>query len=387
MNSTPGVIVIEGHIQGLSNTRSIGEYGIPVVVIDKHNCIARYSKYCTKFYKCPNYNTQDFIEFLLYLGINFNYKNWLLLPSNDHAVLAIAKHKVLLEKIFKIITPELEVINNIYNKSLLLNIAQNLNIPIPATYYLENKIGINEIKNYPVLIKGKQGLDFYKSLKQKAFLAYDKKELQLHINNIDEKLPLSKIFIQELIPDVGNNKTISFCPFCINGEIKTFWMGIKLREHPIRFGTATFAKSVYIKECHDQSVPLLKSLNYTGVCEIEYLLDPRDNKYKLIEINARTWLWVGLAKECGVNFAKIIYDYMNKKDIIYPDKYELEYYWINPVTDLFYTFIGIFKGKVNLKNYYKSLHNKKISNAIFKKNDTMPAIYYTINIIKYKYNR
>ncbi len=30
------------------------------------------------------------------------------------------------------------------------------------------------------------------------------------------------------------------------------------------------------------------------------------DKYKLIEINARTWLWVGLAKACGIDYANII---------------------------------------------------------------------------------
>ncbi len=32
--SKPGAIIIEGHVQGLSNVRSLGEAGIPVFVID-----------------------------------------------------------------------------------------------------------------------------------------------------------------------------------------------------------------------------------------------------------------------------------------------------------------------------------------------------------------
>ena len=41
-----GAIVIEGHVQGLSNTRSLGELGIPVYVLDVSHCLAQYSKYC-----------------------------------------------------------------------------------------------------------------------------------------------------------------------------------------------------------------------------------------------------------------------------------------------------------------------------------------------------
>ena len=60
----PGAIIIEGHVQGLSNTRALGEAGIPVIVIDTHNCIARHSRYCKAFYKCPDYLSDEFIELI-----------------------------------------------------------------------------------------------------------------------------------------------------------------------------------------------------------------------------------------------------------------------------------------------------------------------------------
>ena len=43
-----GAIVLEGHVQGLSNTRSLGELGIPIYVLDVVHCLAQHSKYCTK---------------------------------------------------------------------------------------------------------------------------------------------------------------------------------------------------------------------------------------------------------------------------------------------------------------------------------------------------
>ena len=63
-----GVIIIEGHVQGLSNVRSIGEMGVPVIVVDRNNCIARYSKYCKAFFKCPPFNSDEFAVFLINLA-------------------------------------------------------------------------------------------------------------------------------------------------------------------------------------------------------------------------------------------------------------------------------------------------------------------------------
>ena len=45
-----GAIVIEGHVQGLSNTRSLGELGIPVYVLDVSHCLACFYVTVDHFY-------------------------------------------------------------------------------------------------------------------------------------------------------------------------------------------------------------------------------------------------------------------------------------------------------------------------------------------------
>ncbi len=384
----PGAIIIEGHVQGLSNTRALGSAGIPVYVVDKNNCIARYSKYCQKFFRCPDFILDEFALFLIKLAQEENLKNWVLIPSNDHAVYILAKHKLELERYYKLITPALDVIENIYDKSKLLTIAANCHLPIPVTQYYNRTDEVFKNANFfPVITKGKNGLSFYKAMKKKVFLANDQEELRIQLDLIDEKYAIQKCFTQELIPFNGENKTISFTAFCETGEIKTCWMGVKLREHPLRFGTATFAKSIYKKACYTQSVVLLKALNYTGVCEVEYLKDPRDGKYKLIEINARTWLWVELAKACGVDYAGMVYAYVNGIEIAYPKKYETGVCWINPLTDIFYVASAILKGQLKFGEYIRSVSEGRKVNAFFAKNDCKPGFAYFFNILKFLKNR
>jgi predicted ATP-grasp superfamily ATP-dependent carboligase len=378
-----GAVIIEGHVQGLSNTRSLGEWGIPVVVLDTDDCVARYSKYCWRYYKCPPYFSDALADFLIGLAKKQELKKWLLLPSNDHAVLTIARNKERLEQYFKVITPELNVVENIYDKSRLLSIAEKVGVPYPKTFYAHDFNPTDVFLSFPVLTRGRFGLDFYKAMGRKAFLANDIEELRKQLFFINKRFPVQKTLTQELIPDYETNKTISFTAFCLDGEIKAFWMGEKLREHPVRFGTATFAKSVYMKGCYTQSVPLLKELNYTGVCELEYLHDPRDGHYKLIEINARTWLWVGLAKACGVDFARMAYAHVNGIDTVYPNQYEIDVYWINPVTDAVYAAKEIFKGHINIFSYIGSLLNSKKVNALFTKKDWKPSIVYCFSIFRF----
>jgi len=154
----------------------------------------------------------------------------------------------------------------------------------------------------------------------------------------------------------------------------------------LEFGTATFTRSILIRECYEQSIPLLKAINYTGVCEIEYLLDPRDKRYKLIEINARTWLWVGLAKASGIDYAKMIYNYVNGIQNIYPTEYNTELKWRNIFTDIVYTGLALIKGKMRLKNI--SEQNKgPIVDAISYNGDKKPFWAYIFLMVTFLFRR
>lgn len=382
MGNKPGAIIIEGHIQGLSNTRSLGEAGIPVYITDVHNCIARYSKYCSRFIICPDFRSEAFVDFLIDLALSDNLKDWVLIPSNDHIVYSIAANKHKLEKFYKIITPELSIINQMYDKLNLIGVARKTEVPHPLTYTPDTFHN----DTYPVLIKGRNGLTFYKTFGKKAFKVYGKDDYDKCIEKIRKIYTKEGVFIQELIRNTGKNKAISFAAFAVDGVIRCFWMGMKLREHPVEFGTGTLAQSTYVEDCLKYSVTLLKELAYTGVCEIEYLLDPEDNQYKLIEINARTWLWVGLAKASGIDFAKMIYNFANDLPFAYPSKYKTNIKWRNSFTDIVYTFIALIKGVTNLKTVTDQ-NKGLIIDAIALKGDNRPFWAYLYLSISYLFRR
>lgn len=386
-NKNSGAIIIEGHVQGLSNTRSLGEKGIPVIVVDKTNCIARYSKYCQNFFLCPDFTTPDFIDFLISLCKKQNLSGWALFPSNDHAVLNISKNKKLLSKYFKIITEDYSIVSQVYNKGNLLKIAQKLGVPIPQTFYpSDNKLNRFNLK-FPVIIKGLEGLNFYHLFHTKAFVCNDLSELKSIIIDINKRINLDMVFIQEIIPRNKQNFVCSFTSFSIKGQIEAFWTGEKLREHPQKFGTATLSRSIPVNDTLTYSQKLLKELKYTGVSEIEFILDPNDNKYKLIEFNARTWLWVGLAKNCGVDYANIIYSFVNEDRIDFPQNYDTGIYWINPFSDFAYSVLSILKGELGMFNYLNSIISKKLTNALFNSGDNRPGIAYLLQIFSYLKNR
>jgi predicted ATP-grasp superfamily ATP-dependent carboligase len=120
---------------------------------------------------------------------------------------------------------------------------------------------------------------------------------------------------------------------------------------------------------------------------VEYLKDPRNGKYKLIEINPRTWLWVELAKACGVDYAKMIYNHMNGLKNYFPVTYDTNHYWINPFSDTAYALPALLKGQLKISQYFSSLVKGKKKNALYKKYDKRPAFVYFFNIFSFLKNR
>lgn len=381
-----GVIIIEGHVQGLSLTRTYGEYQIPVFIVDKRNCVAKYSKYCKKFFICPDFKTDEFADFLIRLAKSENIMDWVLVPSNDHAVITMSRNRTNLDKYFKMLVPPFDIIENIYDKFKLLDVAKQLHVPIPNTQCLSGTDPeLNQLQ-FPIITKGKHGLSFYQALRKKAFISNNPIELETHLSLIQSKYSLKEAFSQTVISSENNNKTISFTAYSENGEIKVFWMGAKLREHPLKFGTATFAKSVFYEEVIEYASSLIKHFNYNGVCEIEFLKDPIDQKFKLIEINARTWLWVGLAKACGVNYALYIYNNLNNIPNLFPKDYPADVKWINRITDTMYSLQAIFTGKLKIREYINSTKGE-INDALYDNKDVKPFFVYLMLLFTFATKR
>jgi predicted ATP-grasp superfamily ATP-dependent carboligase len=75
-------------------------------------------------------------------------------------------------------------------------------------------------------------------------------------------------------------------------------------EYPEPFGDGLIVETVECDEdLVEQAVELLRKLGYWGICDIEFKLDERNGRYKLLDANPRVWLWMGLGAMSGVPLA------------------------------------------------------------------------------------
>nr|WP_321497939.1 hypothetical protein [uncultured Methanolobus sp.] len=374
-NLCSGVLVIGDHIQALGIVRSLGNIQVPVFVLDdKQLSIVRFSRYVTKFLKTPSLkDSQLYLDFLQNLAYNHNLQNFIIVPTNDYAVEFLSKNKDILEQHFHIPTPKWEITKYALDKQLTYKTAKMLCIDTPKSI-LQSEISKSMYNNieFPVFVKGVESLYFYKQTGHKAFSASNAQELEQILNIISSKVDSSEVIIQEFIP--GETESVySFCSFFKNGEIVGLWTGRKKREHPMGSGTATLAESINTPEIIQSGHKFLKYIDYYGISEIEFKKDSRDGKYKLIEMNARSWLWISLARRAGVDFASMLYSDMQDKTYYGNETFTENIIWMHIYTDLWISLKEILGGRLKLKDYLNSIKPKK-EFAVFSYSDPLPFI-------------
>jgi predicted ATP-grasp superfamily ATP-dependent carboligase len=105
---------------------------------------------------------------------------------------------------------------------------------------------------------------------------------------------------------------------------------------------------------------------------VEYKLDPRDGKYKLLDVNARTWGFHALGSPAGVDFSYLLYaDQIG--DPVVTCRGRSGVGWIRMVTDLPTSMGDIWAGRLTPKAYWGSLMDFKIE-SVFSSEDIIPTL-------------
>jgi len=345
----------------------------------ENNCIARYSRYCTRFFRCPPYDSDELAHFLVRLAAEEALQGWLVFPSNDHAVATLSRNRNQLSKLYRLMVPAHEHLMEICDKLLLMRCASRADVPVPETW------GISDVKpeevSYPCLIKGRQGLSFYRATGKKAMVISNQSTLKKELQHTLLKANPDLAMIQQLIDPENLQSTVSVASFCVDGEVMAHWMGKKIREHPFRFGTATLTESIIEPEVLVHTQKIMKALQYSGIAEAEFLLNPDTGEYVLIEINPRTWLWVGHAAACGVDFTSMAWEHYVNGINHRPQQagYIAGLKWRNFYPDLFYSFRAMAAGKLHPAQWIRQNRGKTVP-AVWNPNDPLPFLMLTITL-------
>jgi predicted ATP-grasp superfamily ATP-dependent carboligase len=375
MDQTMGAVVLGGDYQGLGIVRSLGRKGIPVCVVDDEHSISRYSRYCNRFVKFANLRDERVVvDSLLALGKRLHLDGWILYPTRDELVAALSRHREELGEVFRVPTPDWETVKWAWDKRNTYRLARDLDIPIPITHYFESIDELDQLQDVapPFALKPAIKEHFFYATKAKAWLANSHSELRTLFQKATQLAPTAEIMVQELIPG-GGSQQFSYCAFFRDGEAVGKMVAQRRRQHPLQFGRAsTYVETVDEPILEELSERFLRAIDYYGLVEVEYKLDPRDAKYKLLDVNARTWGYHSLGAAAGVDFSYMLY--ADQMGVPVPECKGLPGMgWVRSTTDVAASMVAILKGDTSVRDYLRSLRNCN-TDAVFSASDPAPGL-------------
>jgi predicted ATP-grasp superfamily ATP-dependent carboligase len=358
---------------GLGIVRSLGKMNIPVVWIDSNmNQIGFTSKYC-KGLVCPSsrYESKKYIDFLINIGKKLNQKG-VLFPIDDISLFLILKYKSELTKHFNFTITDLKITEKLLNKKLFFKILEEFKIDHPKTIFTDDSNKIEKIIDkiqYPCILKPIYSAPFFQDFNKKLFQVTSKEDLIKNFNLAKSKN--HNVIIQEIIPGEANNM-YGFNAY-FDETIRPIGSFIykRIREWPHKFGNGCYIEKVDNDEIEKIIIPLIKKIKYNGIIDAELKFDPRDKKFKLIEINPRCWMQVSFPTRYGINIPFIAYmDTLGKKQQeIKKQNEEIKY--LHFYEDFNSALKSIKQGKLTYREWLKSYKSKK-EHSIFSWDDPLP---------------
>lgn len=373
-NGIVGAVVVGGDHPGLGIARSLGRRGIPVYILDDQYCVSSFSKYVTKVVRVESIlDERKTVDAVLELGQRYNLRDWILYPTRDENVAAFSRYRAELAKFFRVTTGEWESIEWAWDKKKTYELADSLDIPCPKTFNPKSKEELQALfPRLPLAIKPAVKENFFYATGDKAWRADTPEQLTSLYERASKQIKPEEILIQEIIPGDGGEQ-YSYCAFVRNGVPSCILTARRARQHPREFGrAATYVETVEVPEIEELSERFLKAIVYHGVVEIEYKRDPRDGKYKLLDVNARTWGFHSIGAVSGVDFPYLVYaDQMGLP--IEPVRATPGVGWLRMISDIPTAISDFFHGSLSLGMYMKSLRATRVE-SVFNLYDPLPSL-------------
>ena len=273
---------------GYNILRSLSLHGLKVWAADtsKKN-ICSISKFCVGSFTYPDPFTQeeDFINSLLLHIKTLNPK--MLLPTHDESVV-IMRHRARFPKELIIPYQNEEVLLKLANKAVATELAKEAGVPVPLVYK-----SIDDVKQYPVVFKTVIG-----NSSKGVYFPKCKSELQVLMERHSNVQTLLEEWVGGTDYSVDCVRWEGFCKTSVYHAIVTKTDG---------GGTTTQREIVSVPTLEDYAKKMLDTIDFRGVCGLDFRYDAKTGRAAFIEVNARFTGGIATPIAAGFDIPWIVY--------------------------------------------------------------------------------
>ena len=288
--NTP-VLILNCQIGALAIMRSLGSLGVTLYgVDDDKNAPAFASRYCRgKYVKAlDEQRPQEYLDFVIRIGKQLE-KKAILIPTSDELSVFVAEYADELSEYFLFPRNDLRLVKELMSKEGMYELATRHGVPTAFTVFPRTLRDVQEYADggaFPVMLKGILGNRLQARTGVKMMIVHTKEELVEAYKELEDP-DQPNLMIQEYIPGGDDQIYIFNGYFNEQSECLAGFTGHKIRQFPVHVGCASLGICKWNQEVADITTAFMKTVGYKGILDIGYRLDPRNGKYKVLDINPR----------------------------------------------------------------------------------------------------
>lgn len=233
-----------------------------------------------------------------------------LIPCSDTLLSAVAEIPPHLAARFPSSTPLPAVAAQLTNKAKFATLLDAIGVPRPRTLIVNDSSSLDgvDMQVRDLFLKPVDSAGFLRCYGVKAYRVHDLVDARAKLAQI--QTDGHRVVVQEYVPGPGSNHFLIDGFSAAKGQIRALFARRRLRMYPPDFGDSTHMISVPLAAVQPavQSLrAVLAALQYRGIFSAEFKVDARDGTFKILEINARVWIYVEFAGRCGVDVCTMSY--------------------------------------------------------------------------------
>ena len=299
------LITDSGRGSAIAFIRSLGKRGWRVIAAD-HDSLSpgfrsRYAADCM-LYPDPRKNRDAFVEVLLNAAKEKAVD--LIVPITDETIYPLSHVRERLDGVSRIAIAEQTALDLVTNKAKTLQLAKELDIPIPRTQAVrtvDEACQVGQSLTWPVVLKprsSRQYNDSYGGIDAwPVSYANDLATLAEQMLFYEGRC---EVLLQEYCRGVGYGVEL----LAYEGKPLAAFQHRRLAEVPVTGGASALRESTALSpDLYEYSLRLIQALRWTGLIMIEFKVGAR---VVLMEINGRVWGSLPLAVFSGVDFPNLL---------------------------------------------------------------------------------
>jgi predicted ATP-grasp superfamily ATP-dependent carboligase len=258
-----------------------------------------------------------------------------LFATTDSTVELVARHRDALAARYSITTIPWGRLRTLLDKGRLYRFARDLGLEswLPRFHYpIAETESWREWTVFPCLIKPVETYKCVARFGVRLFVVHRSDQLRARL--AETKAAGIGVIVSEIIPG-GDDRLFQYRVYVDrNGDAMAEVCTQKLRQHPPGYGCGRLTRTVpMIEALREPTLALLRGVDYRGYAYGEFKLDPRDGRYKLIEVNVRPGMSQRLLRAAGVNVSQLAVIDCAAGVAPAAPSYRAGVYWIDLFTD------------------------------------------------------